>query len=44
MVSRLPAPWRWTLLLLGEPTEGLSPAIVPASLDGIASIRQLGLC
>ena len=30
------------LLLLDEPTEGLSPAIVPAIVDGIASIRQLG--
>jgi branched-chain amino acid transport system ATP-binding protein len=30
------------LLLLDEPTEGLSPAIVPAVVDGIASIRQLG--
>jgi branched-chain amino acid transport system ATP-binding protein len=30
------------LLLLDEPTEGLSPAIVPTVVDGIASIRQLG--
>lgn len=30
------------LLLLDEPTEGLSPAIVPAITDGIASIRKLG--
>jgi branched-chain amino acid transport system ATP-binding protein len=30
------------LLLLDEPTEGLSPAIVPIVIDGIASIRQLG--
>ena len=30
------------LLLLDEPTEGLSPAIVPIVVDGIASIRQLG--
>jgi branched-chain amino acid transport system ATP-binding protein len=30
------------LLLLDEPTEGLSPAIVPPIVDGIASIRQLG--
>ena len=30
------------LLLLDEPSEGLSPAIVPAIVDGIASIRQLG--
>ena len=30
------------LLLLDEPTEGLSPAIVPSIVDGIASIRQLG--
>jgi branched-chain amino acid transport system ATP-binding protein len=30
------------LLLLDEPTEGLSPAVVPAIVDGIASIRQLG--
>ena len=30
------------LLLLDEPTEGLSPAIVPAIVDGIASIRQMG--
>ena len=27
------------LLLLDEPTEGLSPAIVPSIIDGIASIR-----
>lgn len=30
------------LLLLDEPTEGLSPAIVPSITDGIASIRKLG--
>lgn len=30
------------LLLLDEPTEGLSPAIVPSIIDGIASIRALG--
>jgi branched-chain amino acid transport system ATP-binding protein len=30
------------LLLLDEPTEGLSPAIVPSIVDGIASIRQMG--
>jgi len=30
------------LLLLDEPTEGLSPAIVPAIIDGIASIRSTG--
>jgi len=30
------------LLLLDEPTEGLSPAIVPAIVNGIASIRALG--
>jgi branched-chain amino acid transport system ATP-binding protein len=30
------------LLLLDEPTEGLSPAIVPAIVDGLASIRALG--
>ena len=30
------------LLLLDEPTEGLSPAIVPSIVEGIASIRQLG--
>jgi branched-chain amino acid transport system ATP-binding protein len=30
------------LLLLDEPTEGLSPAIVPSIMEGIASIRQLG--
>ena len=30
------------LLLLDEPTEGLSPAIVPSILDGIASIRGMG--
>ncbi len=30
------------LLLLDEPTEGLSPAIVPSIVDGIASIRALG--
>jgi branched-chain amino acid transport system ATP-binding protein len=30
------------LLMLDEPTEGLSPAIVPSIIDGIASIRKLG--
>ncbi len=30
------------LLLLDEPFEGLSPAIIPAIAEGIASIRQLG--
>jgi branched-chain amino acid transport system ATP-binding protein len=30
------------LLLLDEPTEGLSPTIVPSIVDGVASIRQLG--
>lgn len=30
------------LLLLDEPTEGLSPAIIPSIVDGIASIRALG--
>jgi len=30
------------LLLLDEPTEGLSPVIVPSILDGIASIRSSG--
>jgi branched-chain amino acid transport system ATP-binding protein len=30
------------LLLLDEPTEGLSPAIVPSIVEGIASIRKLG--
>jgi branched-chain amino acid transport system ATP-binding protein len=30
------------LLLLDEPTEGLSPAVVPSIVDGIASIRQMG--
>src|SRR5215468_5411612 len=30
------------LLLLDEPTEGLSPAIVPSIVAGIASIRELG--
>jgi branched-chain amino acid transport system ATP-binding protein len=30
------------LLLLDEPTEGLSPAIVPSIMEGIASIRQHG--
>jgi branched-chain amino acid transport system ATP-binding protein len=30
------------LLLLDEPTEGLSPAIVPSIIDGIASIRLMG--
>ena len=29
------------LLLLDEPTEGLSPAVVPAIVDGLASIRAL---
>lgn len=30
------------LLLLDEPTEGLSPTIVPSIVDGVASIRRLG--
>jgi branched-chain amino acid transport system ATP-binding protein len=30
------------LLLLDEPTEGLSPAIVPSILTGLANIRALG--
>src|SRR3984893_3557880 len=30
------------LLLLDEPTEGLSPAIVSSIIDGIASIRSMG--
>jgi branched-chain amino acid transport system ATP-binding protein len=30
------------LLLLDEPTEGLSPAVVPSIVDGIGSIRELG--
>ncbi len=30
------------LLLLDEPFEGLSPAIIPSIADGIASIRDLG--
>jgi branched-chain amino acid transport system ATP-binding protein len=30
------------LLLLDEPTEGLSPVIVPSIIDGIASIRSMG--
>jgi branched-chain amino acid transport system ATP-binding protein len=30
------------LLLLDEPFEGLSPAIIPSIADGIASIRKLG--
>jgi branched-chain amino acid transport system ATP-binding protein len=30
------------LLLLDEPTEGLSPVVVPSIIAGIASIRQLG--
>jgi branched-chain amino acid transport system ATP-binding protein len=30
------------LLLLDEPFEGLSPAIIPAVTDGIASITRLG--
>jgi branched-chain amino acid transport system ATP-binding protein len=30
------------LLLLDEPMEGLSPAIVPSIIDGIAAIRKLG--
>ena len=30
------------LLLLDEPTEGLSPAIVPSIVDGLARMRSLG--
>jgi branched-chain amino acid transport system ATP-binding protein len=30
------------LLILDEPTEGLSPAIVPSIIDGLASIRSFG--
>jgi branched-chain amino acid transport system ATP-binding protein len=30
------------LLLLDEPTEGLSPVIVPSILDGLMNIRRLG--
>jgi branched-chain amino acid transport system ATP-binding protein len=30
------------LLLLDEPTEGLSPAIVPSIVKGLASIRAFG--
>lgn len=30
------------LLVLDEPTEGLSPAIVPSIIDGLASIRNSG--
>jgi branched-chain amino acid transport system ATP-binding protein len=30
------------LLLLDEPTEGLSPAVVPSIIEGIAAIRRLG--
>jgi len=30
------------LLLLDEPTEGLSPVVVPSIVDGIASIRAFG--
>lgn len=30
------------LLLLDEPTEGLSPAIVPSIIDGVANIRARG--
>src|SRR5258708_14527170 len=30
------------MLLLDEPFEGLSPAIIPSIADGIASIRALG--
>jgi branched-chain amino acid transport system ATP-binding protein len=32
------------LLLLDEPTEGLSPAIVPSIVDGLAKIRDFGHC
>jgi branched-chain amino acid transport system ATP-binding protein len=31
------------LLLLDEPFEGLSPAIIPSIADGIAQVRRLGL-
>ncbi len=31
-----------TLLLLDEPFEGLSPAIIPTIAEGIASIREMG--
>jgi branched-chain amino acid transport system ATP-binding protein len=31
-----------SLLILDEPTEGLSPAIVPSIIDGLASIREFG--
>jgi len=30
------------LLLLDEPTEGLSPAIVPSIVEGLANIRSFG--
>src|SRR5207302_11374227 len=30
------------LLLLDEPTEGLSPVIVPSIIDGLAAIRDFG--
>ena len=30
------------LLLLDEPTEGLSPAIVPSIVDGLANVRSFG--
>jgi branched-chain amino acid transport system ATP-binding protein len=30
------------LLLLDEPTEGLSPAIVPSIVEGLADIRAVG--
>ena len=30
------------LQLLDEPTEGLSPTVVPSIIEGIASIRRLG--
>src|SRR4029077_14299353 len=30
------------LLLLDEPTEGLSPVIVPSIIDGLANIRAFG--
>jgi branched-chain amino acid transport system ATP-binding protein len=30
------------LLILDEPTEGLSPAIIPSIVDGLASIRNFG--
>jgi branched-chain amino acid transport system ATP-binding protein len=32
-----------SLLLLDEPFEGLSPAIIPSIADGIAQVRRLGL-